>query len=69
LNVASAPITQASSAATKARTSFVRAEVEHHIDHPLAGPVIGVLPAAPALEHRKPVRLDEVAALAETPAV
>jgi hypothetical protein len=44
-------------------------QVQHHIGHPLAGAVIGELAAAPALEHREAIGLDQVRGLAETPAV
>ena len=45
-------------------------EVEHHIGHALAGAVIGVLPAAPRLEHREAVGAPPgPAAWAEVPAV
>ena len=43
-----------------ANVAAARREVEHHIGHPLAGPVVGELAAAPAAEHRKPPRLEQV---------
>ena len=47
---------------TKARTSSPRRlQVEHHIGHALAGPVIGVLPAAAAAVDREAVGIDQVA--------
>ena len=39
-------------------TSF--AQVEHHIGDPLAGAVIGILPAAPGMVHRKAGGNDEI---------
>ncbi len=41
-------------------------QVEHDISHPLAGPVIGELSAAPGLEHRK-AGIEQVGGLAAGP--
>ena len=46
-----------------AHVAAALAQVEHDIGHPLAGPVIGVLPAAAALEHREASRLQQVGGL------
>ena len=69
LNAAKVRMIHSSSVATKA--AHVRPapfQVEHHIGHALARPVIGHLPAAPALEHRK-ARLDQLLGPALVPAV
>ena len=44
-------------------------EIEHHIGHPLPGPVIGELAAAARRKDRKALRIDEVALTALVPAV
>ena len=44
-------------------------EIKHDISHPLAGPVIGILPAAPRMMHRKARGEMRSLSLAEVPAV
>ena len=54
------PFFQARHEAAHVRPALL--EVEHHIGHALARPVVGHLPAAAALEHRE-TRLDQLAGL------
>ena len=42
-------------------------QVQHHIDHPLARPVIGELPAPAAAMNREPGRIQQVAVLRRDP--
>src|SRR5260370_17207357 len=51
----------------RSHVGFATVEVEHHICHPLPGPVIGVLAAAAALKDRK-ARRDQIAILGAGPA-
>ena len=43
-----------------AHVPSARAQVEHHIGHPLARTVVGVLTAARAREYRQPVGIEQV---------
>ncbi len=47
----------------RAHVAAALGQVQHHIDHPLAGAVIGELAAAAALEHREAVGGDQVGGL------